>query len=463
MSARNSLAVRLVVYWIVASALVFFTLPLTIHIPLVIMRLGPDPNTRLEWWANRRTYDLVNAAIAMSPEGSPILADTDALRAYEQANPGFRFAVIDTRTGAVLPGSSADLAARFARATGVETISSAFHLLDDPNPNGRGLYRAFDSPHGRLTIIVYGSNFHWDDLPYMLYVNLTTQNFVVYLTLAAVIVSVGYASVKRGLTPLRVVAAQAARIDMNSLNQRIDVTGLPSEVSPIVEAMNSALKRVDEGVARQRRFLANAAHELRTPITILCAHIENPNRASFEDDIKRGVYRLRTIAEQLLSAARLSSQGGAIETEVDLETSARSLILDYTPLAIEYGRNIELHCPSAPVVVRANLRALESALINLVENAVRAEPSGGSVLVRILPGETIEVVDHGEGVAPQDREAIFEPFWRKSDATPGMGLGLAITKELMERQGGRVWVEETPGGGATFKLSFAKREANALS
>ncbi|MBM3641994.1 MAG: sensor histidine kinase, partial [Alphaproteobacteria bacterium] len=98
--------------------------------------------------------------------------------------------------------------------------------------------------------------------------------------------------------------------------------------------------------------------------------------------------------------------------------------------------------------------AIECVVGNLIDNALRMEPVGGTVIVRIADDAMVEVVDHGEGVDPVDREMIFEPFWRKNEATPGTGLGLAISKELMDRQGGRIWVEETPGGGATFKLWF---------
>jgi len=97
-------------------------------------------------------------------------------------------------------------------------------------------------------------------------------------------------------------------------------------------------------------------------------------------------------------------------------------------------------------------------MTNLIENAVRAEPPGGTVIVRLSKDAAIEVVDHGEGVATADRERIFEPFWRKSENTPGTGLGLAITKELTTKLGGSIELLETPGGGATFKVTFQQFE-----
>ena len=98
---------------------------------------------------------------------------------------------------------------------------------------------------------------------------------------------------------------------------------------------------------------------------------------------------------------------------------------------------------------------MASIISNLIDNALRAEPAGGAVIVRVGSDATVAVIDHGEGIAESDRTLIFEPFWRKTEATPGSGLGLAIAKELVEALGGRIWIEETPGGGATFKLWFS--------
>ncbi|WP_428990952.1 sensor histidine kinase [Methylocapsa aurea] len=406
---------------------------------------------------------MLGGAVVEDAEGLLRLEQTDVLRAYQSRNPEFRFAVVEMDTGIVLPGSSTELAGMFTGPNRTGLFASTFHLVGDQNPQSRGLARAGNTPYGRMIFIVYGPSFHWEDIFRTIYIHVSTQSFVTYLTLATVIALVGYVSVRRGLAPLRLAAAQAARIDADCLHQRIAIGGLPSEVTPFVEAMNGALARVDDGIARQRRFLANAAHELRTPITILCAHVENPDRATFEEDIKKGVYRVHTIVEQLLSVARLSSRKDAVDQEIDLGKAMLSAILDYMPLAVESDRNIELEQPPSPTIVRAISWALESVMTNLLENAVRAEPTGGTILVRVRPEATVEVIDHGEGVALDDREAIFEPFWRKNDATRGAGLGLAITKELMDRQGGRIWVEETPGGGATFKLSFQRAAGRSLA
>ncbi|MGJ0396489.1 MAG: sensor histidine kinase [Methylocystis sp.] len=431
-----------------------------IQLSLAALRLAIYPEVNLKSWTTQRARYIVEAALRQERDGRKLVDQTDALRAYMTRNPEFRYAAIDVATGVLLPGSSVELANAFAPLTRVDLLTVSFHLADDPNPDARGWVRSIDTEIGRITFILYGANFHWDDVLYNMSYYFTIQNFFVYLPLAGVMALIALLVVRRGLAPLSAAAERVASIGVNSLNERISYAELPSEVLPFVESVNNALARVDDSVSRQKRFLANAAHELRTPITILCAHIANPDEAAFRQDVKRDARRIRTIVEQLLSVAHIEGQRDAIGKAVDLGETALSVILDYMPLAIQNGRNIELDRPPSPVNVRSDPWALESVITNLIENAVRAEPAGGTVLVRVLPSATIEVIDHGQGVAAEDRNAIFEPFWRKSDTTPGAGLGLAIAKELVDKLGGRIWVEDTPGGGATFKLSFPRSNVN---
>jgi signal transduction histidine kinase len=107
------------------------------------------------------------------------------------------------------------------------------------------------------------------------------------------------------------------------------------------------------------------------------------------------------------------------------------------------------------MLVRGNQRAIDCVVTNLVDNALRAEPKDGTIVVRVDEDGIVAIIDHGEGVAPAIREMVFEAFWRKTEATSGTGLGLAIAKEIMDAHGGRIWVEDTPGGGATFKIALA--------
>jgi signal transduction histidine kinase len=233
---------------------------------------------------------------------------------------------------------------------------------------------------------------------------------------------------------------------------------VPTEIRPIIAAMNGALARLDASVARMRRFTANTAHELRTPLAVMRARLENEEPSSLKDDLLRDASRLHATVEQLLIAARISENQVTTDEEVDLSETVCQIVADHSPLARRSERGIAVEGEDCGTIVRGNRRAIESVVANLIGNALKAEPVGGTVLVRLRPEGEVEVIDHGEGVAPCHRETIFEPFWRKSEATPGSGLGLAIAKELVAKLHGRICVEETPGGGATFKLRFQPGE-----
>jgi signal transduction histidine kinase len=203
-----------------------------------------------------------------------------------------------------------------------------------------------------------------------------------------------------------------------------------------------------------RRFTANAAHELRTPVAILSARLDAPEEATIKIDLKRDARRIRNIVEQLLAVSRIGARADAAFEEFDLVETVQTIVSDSLLLAYRSNRQIDFIAPSAPMPIRGDRLAVESAVSNVIDNALRAEPAGGMIVVSVEDGPSVRVADHGEGVATHDRDAIFEPFWRKTTAIAGTGLGLAIAKELMTAHHGRIWIEDTPGGGATFRLGF---------
>ena len=329
---------------------------------------------------------------------------------------------------------------------------SHFVLPGDPDTPTLGFMGPHWTPYGRFHIASYRAKFRWDDI--FLSMREDLWNFATYLVAAALLSgATAWFAVRQGLTPLRSAAAEVARIDMNSLSKRLLSDDVPVEVAPFVEAVNEALKRLDSWAARQRRFTANAAHELRTPLAIMRARLENAKASSLKSELLGDASQLRSIVEEMLVAARLTEGQTPLDQRVDLSDAARQVVSDLLPLAIDRDRFIDFDCV-ASAETRGNQRAIECVLTNLIDNALRAEPPNGSVVVRIDSERIVEVIDHGEGIAPPDRDLIFEPFWRKNDSIPGTGLGLAIAKELIDAHRGRIWVEDTPGGGATFKLAF---------
>ena len=329
-----------------------------------------------------------------------------------------------------------------------------FSIDGDGFEEGKGHLSLMETPFGRVTVAIYGHSFEWWDLLRTLQIEF--QSYLRYFVLEVLAaVGVGWLAFKRGLEPLKRVARQTERIDLDSLHQRLPLDGVPAEISSLVDSMNDALARLDEGAERQRRFLANAAHELRTPVAILLERLDAPQQQGLMSDLRRDASRIRNIVEQLLAGARLEKRGADLEETIDIVELARSMVDLHVRLALKMRRHLEFSEEGESAIsVRGERLALESVVANLIGNALRAEPVGGCVIVSVGPGPEIAVVDHGPGISRDDRALIFEPFWRKESASPGAGLGLAIAKELMDKLGGRIWVEDTPGGGATLRVSL---------
>jgi signal transduction histidine kinase len=414
-----------------------------------------DFATSLDEIAYPRTRELIMASIERGADGALRVEPTQALLAELGHNPKLKYAVFEPIEMRAAPGSSPELVTAL---TSLRALHPSWvHFSLDPHQHGRptGYLQSRETPYGPVSIGVHGFTFRWPDIFVSMFYDAKWMS--AYFG-PAILFSIftSWFAVRRGLAPLRDIAAEAARIDMDTLEQRLPDATTPAEVRPLVVAFNQALERLDAGAARLRRFTANAAHELRTPVAILTARLDAPKQPSFLLDLQGDAHRIRNIVEQLLATTRLSDSPARSAEEVDLVASSRRVAADALLLAVQNGRQIEFDAPNSAVFVRGNRAALESVLSNLVDNALRAEPEGGSVIVRVGADAMVEVIDHGEGIAEADRELIFEPFWRKSEAPPGTGLGLTIARELMTRLGGQIIVGDTEGGGATFKLSFRR-------
>jgi signal transduction histidine kinase len=169
--------------------------------------------------------------------------------------------------------------------------------------------------------------------------------------------------------------------------------------------------------------------------------------------------RIAALVDQLVAVARLGQQTVPMNEEIDLVSMARDVIADRAPIAMRNGREIALEADHAAVKMHGNSAALTSAVANVLDNAIRAEPPAGTVFVRVSENGCLDIVDHGNGISAEDMPMIFEPFGRKSVGGNGTGLGLAIVREITDRHGIKLAVEETSGGGGlhsalSFKNSF---------
>lgn len=254
--------------------------------------------------------------------------------------------------------------------------------------------------------------------------------------------------VRRSLAGVSRIAHEAEEIDTDRRGRRLSEAHVPSEIAPLVRAVNDALLRLDEGYERQRRFIASAAHELRTPIAILRAKVE----AAAEPATRRlgsDVQRLGTLAEQLLDLQRLDTERN--DEELDLTALVRQVVGDLAPLLIASERTIEVRIERTEPC-RGDAAALERVLTNLIQNAI--EHGGRHVTVRVI-GSAFEVEDDGPGIPPDERDRVFEPFHRLRPRSTGSGLGLNLVQQVVDRHGGRVSIIGAASGGTIVRVELA--------
>ena len=274
-------------------------------------------------------------------------------------------------------------------------------------------------------------------------------------------------TIARGLKPLDRLAAAVARRSPTLL-EPVGERGLPSEVQPLVRALNGLLERLDKALAAQRSFIADAAHELRTPLTAVHLQAQLAERATTEGDrrqaladLRSGLERATHLSEQLLTLAREEPVVAERPlTAVDLSELAREVIAELAPLAETKSIDLGLNA-SGRASVRGDADALRTLISNLIDNALRYTPDGGKVDVNVAQdGERIalSVRDTGPGIAPAERARVFDRFYRGqagSASIPGSGLGLAIVRSVADRHGAEIALDDgIDGAGLGITLRF---------
>ncbi|MES2163940.1 MAG: ATP-binding protein [Pseudomonadota bacterium] len=272
--------------------------------------------------------------------------------------------------------------------------------------------------------------------------------------------------VRRGLRPVQVMVAEIERRSGSDL-QPLPPSGY-RELAPLAASVNGLMHRLTERVERDREFLSDAAHALKTPLSVIRANAHlllnqrhDADRLRDADHgLRLGVERATHTVHQLLALERArSDSAGDGESPIELGHLLRERLAHAAPLAMQRGVEIELDA-EAPCVLPLHRESLVAMLDNLVDNAIKYSPDGGRIAVTLasVDGVTrLVIADQGPGIAPELRGKVFERFYRiPGQEQPGSGLGLAIAERAAARNGARIALEDSgAGSGLTVSVTFA--------
>jgi two-component system, OmpR family, sensor kinase len=287
---------------------------------------------------------------------------------------------------------------------------------------------------------------------------LTRENAAMTLWPIAVLLPLVWVAValvvQRSLRRLNRLGADVQSIDAGHL-QPLPTRGVPEEISPFIVSINTMIERLAKSIESERKFIADAAHELRTPLTALQLQADNlapqivaGNQERFQE-LRKGISRSSKLITSLLRLARADAPvGGTPLTRVDLAEVVTGAVADVLPIALSRGMDI-----GAEEMVDAHVRAIETdigmAVKNLVSNAIRYTPDGGTIDLRMRRDGAmvwIEVIDTGPGIAEELLPRVFDRFFRANADIEGSGLGLSIVKAIAARYGGDVLLRNRDDG-----------------
>jgi two-component system sensor histidine kinase QseC len=283
------------------------------------------------------------------------------------------------------------------------------------------------------------------------------------LVLLAVLV---WLAVGWGLRPLQNMAQVIRGRHAESLEPLL-LTPLPRELEPMQAALNRLLSQVDHLLQRERRFIGDAAHEMRTPLAILRIHVQNALEAQDNETREQalrfllgGVDRLTRVVNQLLTMARVEPETARKDWQpVNVESVVRETLAELTPLLLDKGLELSLEVAAGRYETRSDAQAISIALQNLVTNAANFSPAGGEVTVQLEEADgdrfVLSVRDRGPGIDEAKIERLFERFYSR-DNPNGAGLGLSIVEMIAKRLGGSIALENHAQGGLLATLSIPR-------
>jgi len=281
---------------------------------------------------------------------------------------------------------------------------------------------------------------------------------IVFITLYGTLV---FLIMRRAIAPLRAASSRAAMISSQTPEIRLPADGMPSELVPLIAAVNDALDRLDVALESQRRFTADAAHELLTPLAVLHARIDTLDDEVAETALRRDVIAISEVVTQLLQLSELETLEPQPGVVADIGAVCGDVIAELRPIAAKEEKTLVLTTPERAVVVQGHEKIWARVLRNIVSNAiVHTRPNTG-IDIRVSEDGVVSIADKGPGIPVEDRARVFDRFWRGGGESqrPGAGLGLAIVKQAVEAFGGTVELSDAAEGGALFTIRLVTADS----
>jgi signal transduction histidine kinase len=325
---------------------------------------------------------------------------------------------------------------------------SVLNTLDQKSPFCLAVVRRGAS---ELVMMIGGAQVGFDQIVRSFVVRNFFSVLLLAIAFASTVATGAFLSARFVARSIERVTKLALAIEPTAPQASISLDEVPVELKPLARALNRAFQEIDAYIQRQRRFLGNAAHQLRTPLTLLRAKIEDVTEPALKVELVRDVRRLSSLVSAMLDLARL--QNHAIEKRpIDLAVVTRDVLADFSPSALDAGIELSLEqVEEGTLVVHGVEAAVRSALANLVGNALVHAHGAGRVVANLNRG-SVSICDDGAGISPSSER--IEPFQAGSSSKEGYGLGLSIVQEIMAAHGGALIVTSTPGRGTTASLRF---------
>jgi signal transduction histidine kinase len=432
----KSLTSRVVLLHILAVAVV------AIFLPLVLFWLLTSEVNHLHGDAMRDQAQALGERLALKPDGTMTLNLPDSLRdLYSEAYGRYQYDILD-HSGRVLFSS---------------------HKNGEPivSPNG--------SPPGAIAGASVGKDIGGQTVRIQVAEDLAHRDVIIDDIIANFFRRVGWITIpilmillaidivifRRAVAPLLRASEEAKGIGPARTDIRLPTRQIPSEILPLVTAVNQALDRLEDGFRVQRQFTADAAHQLRTPLAILQTRIETLGDRAGTMELHADIESMSRIVRQLLEIAELDMVVLDPSETADLRAVCAEVVGSIAPYALAGKKEIALRGTNDPVCIRGNAEMLQRAIFNLAENAIKYTARDTAVDVEVRDDGSVRVRDCGPGIPPGEHGLIFQRFWRGDRRrTDGAGLGLSIVREVVEDHAATVAVENLADGGAQFTLCF---------